>query len=208
MTEVEMPLPVMHIDVDPPRGITELTVVAPDHPQLLSTIAGACAAAAANIVDAQAFTTTDGMALDAINISRAFDYDEDETRRTGRIALSIELAVRGEIKLEDLVAARAGRANTIPDTFTVHPEVSFDNTLSSRLTVVEVSGLDRPGLLYDLTSCLARLDLDIASAHIATFGEKVADVFYVTDLTGDKITSEERQETIRRALLESFVVSY
>ncbi len=207
MTEVEMPLPVTHIVTDSSRGITELTVVAPDHPQLLSTIAGACAAASANIVDAQAFTTTDGMALDTINISRAFDYDEDETRRAGRIALSIELALRGEITLDDLVAARAASTGPRPPTFTVHPEVSFDNTLSSRLTVVEVSGLDQPGLLYDLTSRLARLDLDIASAHIATFGEKVADVFYVTDLSGEKITSEERQETIRHVLLESFAAA-
>ncbi len=204
MTEVEMPHPVTHIVADPSRGVTELTVVAPDHPQLLSTIAGACAAASANIVDAQVFTTTDGMALDTINMSRAFDFDEDENRRAGRIAFSIELAVRGEVKLDDLIAATARRTNPIANAFTVHPEVSFDNTLSSRLTVVEVSGLDRPGLLYDLTSSLARLDLDIASAHIATFGEKVADVFYVTDLSGGKITSEDYQATIRGVLLASF----
>jgi [protein-PII] uridylyltransferase len=204
MTEVEMPVPVTHVATDTSRGITELTVMAPDHPQLLSTIAGACAAASANIVDAQAFTTADGMALDTINISRGFDFDEDEQRRAGRIALSIELALRGEIKLDDMVAARTSQTNPIPTTFTVHPEISFDNTLSSRLTVIEVSGLDRPGLLYDLTSRLARLDLDIASAHIVTFGEKVADVFYVTDLSGDKIADEERQAEIRDVLLESF----
>ncbi len=208
MTEVEMPLPVTHVVTDASRGITEVTVVAPDYPQLLSTIAGACAAASANIVDAQAFTTTDGMALDTINISRAFEFDEDETRRAGRITLSIDLALRGEIKLDDLVAARAATTNASSETFTVHPEVSFDNKLSSRLTVVEVSGLDRPGLLYDLTSSLARLDLDIASAHIATFGEKVADVFYVTDLAGAKITSEERQAIIRGVLLESFAAAH
>jgi [protein-PII] uridylyltransferase len=207
MTEVEMPLPVTHLITDPSRGITELTVVAPDHAQLLSTIAGACAAASANIVDAQAFTTTDGMAVDTINISRAFDYDEDERRRADRIALSIELALRGEIKIDDVVAAKTGRTNAVSAPFTVHPEVSFDNTLSSRLTVVEVSGLDRPGLLYGLTNSLARLDLDIASAHIATFGEKVADVFYVTDLSGGKIISEDRQAEIRAVLLQSFAAS-
>ena len=66
------------------RGVTELTVLAPDHPRLLSIIAGACAAAGANIVDAQIFTTTDGLALDTIFVSRAFDLDEDELRRAGR----------------------------------------------------------------------------------------------------------------------------
>ena len=44
------------------RGVTELTIIAPDHPRLLSIIAGACAAAGGNIVDAHIFTTSDGFA--------------------------------------------------------------------------------------------------------------------------------------------------
>jgi [protein-PII] uridylyltransferase len=66
--------------------------------------------------------------------------------------------------------------------------------------VVEVTGLDRAGLLYDLTTTLSKLNLNIASAHVATFGERVVDVFYVTDLLGAKVTSPIRQATIKRAL--------
>ncbi len=203
MTEVEMPAPVTHIVIDSSRGVTELTVIAPDHPRLLSIIAGACATASANIVDAQVFTTTDGMALDTISISRAFDFDEDELRRASRIAFAVERALAGEIKLREMVAARAGQTHgRRQNTFRVHPEVSIDNTLSNRFTVVEVSGLDRPGLLYDLTRTLSRLDLNIGSAHIATFGEKAADVFYVTDLNGAKITLPGQQDSIRSSILE------
>src|SRR4051812_10562309 len=61
------------VGFDAARGVTELTVLAPDHPRLLSVIAGACAATGANIVDAQIFTTTDGLALDTIAISREFE---------------------------------------------------------------------------------------------------------------------------------------
>ena len=68
-------------DFDTLRGVTELTVVAPDHPRLLSIIAGACAASGANIVDAQIYTTTDGLALDTIAVTREFDHNEDEERR-------------------------------------------------------------------------------------------------------------------------------
>ena len=68
--------------------------------------------------------------------------------------------------------------------------------------MIEVSGLDRPGLLYELTSTLSDLNLDITSAHITTFGEKAVDVFYVTDLTNKKITSPQRQKAIRERLLE------
>ena len=186
------------------RGVTELTVVAPDHPRLLSIIAGACAASGANIVDAQIFTTTDGLALDTIAISRAFDRDEDELRRAARVADGIEKALRGEIRLSDAIANRVGAPKSVDKTFPLAPEVTIDNNLSNKYTVLEVSGLDRPGLLFDLTSALSRLNLNISSAHIATFGEKAVDVFYVTDLTGLKITAASRQGTIRKALLEIF----
>ena len=63
-----------------------------------------------------------------------------------------------------------------------------NNALSDQFTVIEVAGLDRPGLLYELTSTMSDLNLDITSAHITTFGEKAVDVFYVTDLTGKKVT--------------------
>ena len=185
------------------RGVTELTVLAPDHPRLLSVIAGACAAAGANIVDAQISTTTDGLALDTIFVSREFAEDQDELRRAGRIARDMERALRGEILLPDVVASRtASRPRT--KVFQVVPDVVIDNDWSLRHTVLEVSGLDRPGLLYDLTTAISSLNLNIASAHISTFGEKAVDVFYVTDLTGAKITATPRQNAIRARLLAAF----
>jgi [protein-PII] uridylyltransferase len=188
---------------DAARGVTELTVFAPDHPWLLSIIAGACALAGANIVDAQIYTTTDGIALDTIAVSREFELDEDEARRAARIGDAIEKAVRGELKLPETVAKRTlpkGRLKA----FAIEPEVTVNNQWSNRYTVVEVTGLDRPGLLYELTTTLSKLDLNIASAHVATFGERVVDVFYVTDLTGAQITTPTRQAAIKRPLLALF----
>src|SRR5438034_2253937 len=95
------------VDLDAARGVTELTVFAPDHPWLLSIIAGACAMGGANIVDAQIFTTTDARALDTIAISREFDRDEDEERRAERIADAIEKALRGTLRLPEVMAKRA-----------------------------------------------------------------------------------------------------
>jgi [protein-PII] uridylyltransferase len=189
---------------DPSRGVTEITVVAPDHPRLLSFVAGACAAAGGNIVDAQIFTTVDGFALDTISVTRAFPLDEDEMRRGNRMARTIEQALRGEIKVSELVKqAHSGRDARVV-AFRIPPAVSIDNTMSHRYTVLEVEGLDRPGLLYELTAALSRLNLNIGSAHIVTFGEKAVDSFYVTDLTGAKITSAARQAAIKRHLLAIF----
>jgi [protein-PII] uridylyltransferase len=191
------------VGFDVARGVTELAVYAPDHPWLLSIIAGACAVAGANIVDAQIYTTTDGLALDTIAVSREFERDEDEARRAARIGDAIEKAVRGEIKLPEVVAKRAP-AKARLRAFAIEPEVTINNQWSHRYTVVEVTGLDRPGLLYELTGTLSKLNLNIASAHVATFGERVVDVFYVTDLLGEKIGSPTRQAAIKRPLLALF----
>jgi len=191
------------VTTDSFHGFTAVTVVAPDHPRLLTGIAGACAAAGGNIVDAQIFTTTDGLALDTIFVSRAFERDEDELRRGQRIAAAIEKTLRGEVRLAEMAPRKEAR-DVRRGAFAIEPEVMIDNSLSRRYTVVEVSGLDRPGLLRDLTASLSSLNLNIGSAHIVTFGEKAVDSFYVTDLTGQKINSPSKQAAIKRRLLADF----
>ena len=173
---------------------------APNHPRLLALFAGACAAAGANISGAHIATTRDGFALDTFLLAREFERDEDELRRARRISETIEMLLKGEVRLSYLMAKpreRRGRFSA----FTVAPEVLVDNALSNQFTVVEVAGLDRPGLLFELTNTLSDLNLDITSAHITTFGEKAVDVFYVTDLTNKKISSPQRQKAIQDRLL-------
>jgi len=181
-------------------AITELALFAPNHPRLLALFAGACASCGANISGAHIATTRDGFALDTFLLAREFDHDEDEMRRARRIAETIAMLLKGEVRLSALMAKRRERQGRF-SAFTVAPEVLVDNTLSNQFTVVEVSGLDRPGLLFELTNTISDLNLDITSAHITTFGEKAVDVFYVTDLTNKKITSPQRHNAIRERLL-------
>lgn len=181
------------------KAVTELTVFAPNHARLLSLFAGSCAAAGANIVGAQITTTRDGYALDTFLLGREFTTDEDELRRAKRIGETIDRLLNGNERLAELLKRRRPAIKGF-ETFTVEPEVVINNSLSSRLTVVEVAGRDRPGLLYELTAALSDLSLDIASAHITTFGEKAVDVFYVTDLFGKQVLSETRQKAIRERL--------
>src|SRR5476649_2318540 len=115
----------------------------------------------------------------------------------------IEDVLEGKLRLPEVVARRAAnRGKARP--FVVEPEVTINNQWSNRYTVIEVTGLDRPGLLYELTATLSKLSLNITSAHVATFGERVVDVFYVTDLLGAKISSPTREVAIKRSLLRLF----
>jgi [protein-PII] uridylyltransferase len=180
-------------------GITELSVMAPNHPRLLALFAGCCVASGANIIAAQISTTRDGLALDTFMLQREFPDDDDESRRAKRVGMTIEQTTLGTARLSELMAKRRSPERRI-QAFQVAPEVVINNQLSDQFTVIELAGLDRPGLLYDLTSALSDLSLDITSAHITTYGEKAVDVFYVTDLTSKKITAEPRQRAIRERL--------
>ena len=188
------------------EAVTEITLLAPDHPRLLSTITGCCTAAEANIVDAQVFTTKDGRALDSIFINRAFENETDELRRAERIGETIEDVLSGKLRLKDLFANQpkpSGRKKA----FKVEPYVTINNTASDKFTVLEIEGLDRPGVLSKIADAMADLSLDIASAHIATFGEKFIDTFYVTDLVGHKIESAQKLSAIKRKLLNAVTPS-
>ena len=189
---------VSDVKTDAFRGLTELTLVTEDHPRLLALFAGACAAAGANITSAQISTTRDGIALDTIFLQRFFS-DEEEIERAGKIARTIGDILSGKRSMDTLETLRKlMRPKT--DAFTVAPDVIFDNAASQELTVIEVHALDRPGLLFDLARGLSDMGLDIGSAHIATFGEKAVDVFYVTCRDKKKVAGDDKL-MIRERLL-------
>jgi [protein-PII] uridylyltransferase len=188
------------IKTDAFAAVTEITVYVPDHPRLLATITGACAAANGNIIGAQIFTTNEGMALDTILLQREFKDEADENRRAKRVAETIVKTLKGQLRLKEAMA-QARKPEFRVAAFEVAPRVIIDNSSSNKQTVIEINGRDRVGLLHHLTEALFELNLNIASAHVTTFGEKAIDVFYVTDLTGAKIESESRSERIEATLL-------
>lgn len=185
------------------EGITEVSFYTPDHPRLLSLIAGACTMCEASIIGAQIFGTRDGRAVDTFRLRRAFTSDEDEKVRATRIIDTVKQLLQGKRQiLIDL--GKESRHNRRLKPFSLPAEVSVSNTISEKFTVIEVMGLDRTGLLHQLTREISDLNLTIGSAHIGTYGEKAVDVFYVTDLTSHKIEARSRQSRIREALLGVF----
>ncbi|MBU1333474.1 MAG: [protein-PII] uridylyltransferase [Alphaproteobacteria bacterium] len=185
------------------EGITEVSFYTPDHPRLLSLIAGACTMQDASIIGAQIFSTRDGHALDTFRLRRSFTSDEDEKVRATRIIDTVKQLLQGKRQiLIDL--GKESRHNKRLKPFALPAQVTVSNALSEKFTVIEVSGLDRMGLLHSLTHAISDLNLTIGSAHIGTYGEKAVDVFYVTDLTGQKIMSKPRQRKIHDALMGVF----
>jgi [protein-PII] uridylyltransferase len=188
--------------VHPDRGATLVTVYASDHPGLFYRIAGAIHMAGGNIIDARIHTTRDGMALDNFLIQDPLGRPFDEPARLARIKSGIADALANRGKLHERLRTRpAPRPRA--DAFTIVPNVLMDNAASNRFTVVEVNARDRPALLYALAHALFQSKVTIHSAHVATYGERAVDTFYLTDLIGDKIESGGRLKTIERRLLDA-----
>jgi len=180
------------------RAVTEIVLYTPDHAGLFSQLAGAIAMSGGSIVDAKAFTTSDGFALDVFSVQDAEGEAFGDKDRLGRLRQTIEKTLRGQVWPRQALAARQQRSKA--SAFKIRPKVLFDNDASQLATVIEVEGLDRPGLLYDVTQAIFESGLSISSSMIATYGEKAVDVFYVRDGFGHKIRHPDRLEAVEKRL--------
>ena len=186
--------------VYPGRGATLVTIYAADHPGLFYRIAGAIHVAGGNIIDARIHTTRDGMAVDNFLVQDPFGRPFDESGQLSRLKTAIEDALANRGKLADRLVAKP-LPRTRAEAFDIVPNALVDNKASNRFTVVEVNARDRPALLNQLANALFQSKVTIHSAHVATYGERAVDTFYVTDLTGDRITQPARLRTLERRLL-------
>jgi [protein-PII] uridylyltransferase len=177
-----------------------VTVVASDHPGLFYRIAGGIHLAGGNIIDARIHTARNGTAIDNFLVQDPLGRPFMEASQLARLRTTIEDALANRVRLVPQLAARPlsrPRANA----FEVRPRVEFDNLASNRFTVIEVSARDRPALLNRLARALFEAQTIVHSAHIATYGERAVDTFYVTDLLGHKIDSVPRLKAVEQGLL-------
>ncbi|PKP96868.1 MAG: [protein-PII] uridylyltransferase [Alphaproteobacteria bacterium HGW-Alphaproteobacteria-13] len=187
---------------DDDRGATLVMVLAADHPGLFYRIAGGIHLAGGNIIDARIHTTRDGMALDNFLVQDPLGRPFAEAEQIVRLTRAIEDALANRQKLLPKLEARAlPRARA--EAFRVAPSVFIDNKASNRFTVIEVNAQDRPALLNQLAYALFQSKVTVHSAHVATYGERAVDTFYVTDLIGDKIESASRVKSLEKRLLEA-----
>ena len=184
------------------RDATRVIFYTTDHPGIFARVTGALALARASVLDARAYTTKDGMALNTFWVQ-----DDDggafvEPERFHRLKSIVENTLLGKVLARDALAARR-KPSRREAAFDVAPTVVIDNDASDNFTVIETNGRDRVGLLHDLSVALLRENINVFSAIIATYGEHAVDVFYVRDLFGMKLRQKSRQDRVKKALIEA-----
>lgn len=182
----------------PSFGATELVAIAPDRPGLFASFAAACAQAGADIADARIYTVANGLAFDVFSLQGidggAFGAEDANTLH-GLITRMRKAATT------DAIAPKRATPRRMT-AFAIAPWVRLDHDAARHATVLEVSGRDRPGLLAELAWVLADAGLQIGSAHIGSYGERVADVFYITDARGEKLTDPAANAALKLKLEE------
>lgn len=183
------------------QGWAELTIIAHDKPGLFAKICGVLTANLLNILSAQVNTWENGIAVDIFQVQSLIPVNLSSSQRWLKIQGELEEVLEEKRGVEDLLA------RFVPPLFQRFyssrqiTRVEIDNETSDFYTIIEIFTNDRPGLLYQIAQKFYNLGLNIWNARISTKVDQVVDVFYVQDLSGAKITEEERLIKIKEEIL-------
>lgn len=180
---------------------TELVLSTWDAPGLFYKIAGVLSSNGVNILSADIYTRADGAVLDIFRLNDPAGEVVEESKWEN-IETELRDAFRGKLDVVERLKKRRRPTLTLKRMPYKPPRVEFDLESSDSCLIIEVYAHDRVGLLFDITYTLTEMGLDIDRAIIATEVDQAADVFYVKDSQGTKITDETKLEQIKSRLME------
>lgn len=188
---------------EPAEGeMWQITVVTRDRPGLFALITGVLWARGLNILSADIYTREPGVACDILILERIPDpFHHKEL--WSKIESDLRRALADVSYLDEILESRRKPSLLLQKCVPRKEDrVLIDEEGSDFYTIIEVYTWDRPGVLHSITNTLYELGITIQLAKISTPGAQVADVFYVTDLGGNKLMDYELHDRIRQKLLD------
>ncbi|OEU64429.1 MAG: protein-P-II uridylyltransferase [Desulfobacterales bacterium PC51MH44] len=177
-----------------------VTICAIDRPGLFSKIAGVFTLNSIDILDTQAYTWRNNIALDIFKVKPPLDQIF-ETERWDKAEANLKSALAGELNLTEALKEKMSAYQSLRPRASKRPNrIVVDNESSSFFTIIEVFAYDFPGLLFSITDVLFRCGLDVWVSKISTKVDQVVDVFYVRDFDGQKVDAPDRVLAIKKAL--------
>ncbi len=202
--EQRLPGRAVVLEAEPDEGeMWQVTVATHDRPGLFATITGVIWAYGLNILSADIFTRQSGIALDVLRLERVLDALHAQ-ELWDKMENDLSRILSGDaVHLEHLVATRQRQAVFHRKAFPRKEDrVIINEEASDFYTVVEVYTWDRPGVLHAISKTLFEQGITIQLAKISTPGAQVADIFYVTNLAGNKLLDAKTHENLREQLVQ------
>ncbi|MCD4536005.1 [protein-PII] uridylyltransferase [Nocardioides sp. cx-169] len=188
----EVPVPAdlrpdsVYISVEPVPGGSRVTTIAIDRVGLLADFAAMFALQRTAVRAARVWAQGEH----GISVWEVADEDLDQAI----LRQKYDAIVDG--RLDPSARLRPGGGGALAPTVVVRPEAS------DHATVLEVRTADRPGVVYLVCATLARLDVEVRSAHVDTLGPQAVDVFYVVEPSAGAL-SETRAAAAAYAVREA-----
>ena len=180
------------------EGATEIFLHARDRDNLFADSVAAIDRAGLRIAAAQVYTSASGLSFNAYVVldRQGRPLSADKTRR-GRLVAKLAADMASGAPAKQGASARVSRQLK---QFVVPTEVTLETAPGARASTLRVVAADRPGLLATLGGLFAELDIGVRRARITTLGERVEDVFEITNRAKRAITHTGHAQTITAAI--------
>lgn len=192
-------LPLILVRHDDETGATAVFVYAQDKDFLFAAATQTLDQLGLDIQDARIITTRAGLVLDTFIVLDMSGEPLKDPYEITVLTQKLRLAVANPLKRAILDHRAMPRRLKH---FSTETEISFSTDLNNRRTILDVVAGDRPGFLSLVGQSLAECEVRLHNAKVSTFGERVEDVFFITDLNNKPLTEEAHFNCLRNNLRE------
>jgi [protein-PII] uridylyltransferase len=192
--------PLVLLRPNPRRGGTEIFVYARDQDFLFAVTTQALEQLGLTVQDARIITSENGYTLDTYIV---LDAESGKLIDRGYRADEIVATIERHISARTLPAAQFRRPSRKLRSFSVPTHITFSDDKASKRTIMEVVTTDRPGVLARIAQGMRFCRVRLHNARIATFGERVEDLFFLTDMENRPIRDDVKFECLRRSITEA-----
>ena len=197
-------LPMILLREETERGATALFIYMHDHDNIFSRVSRTLDLLDLNVVDARIMNSNHGYTLDTFSI-----LEKSGTSVTGRERKKeIITALKQNLLSLDKPIRRAQRLRSRRlQHFSIPTRIKFDIDEKNKRNIMEVSAMDRPGFLSSVGTALEFCGTRLQAAKIATYGERVEDIFFITDRNNQVITDAAKLQCLTDTITMSLKVN-
>ncbi len=197
----EEDLPLCLIREMTPRGGTEIFIYGKDHDHLFAMTTWVLDRLALTIMDARIIRSPDGYSLDSYIVLEAATH---EAIKSGAHSREIVAVLRERLRGGALLGLKVNRrVDRQLRHFRIPTEVVFREDPANARTAMEVIATDRPGILAQIATAMRFCGVRLQNAKVATFGERVEDIFYITDAQDRPVDDPVKLDCLRRSITEA-----